>query len=70
MNYDVMIYALKVVRNHEFSGQIRMLSRSIVSKSPEGSNEAKEELRYDREEGKPKRLESSHQQTLYNREIL
>ena len=26
MNYDVMIYALKVVRNHEFSGQIRMLS--------------------------------------------
>ena len=26
MNYDVMIYALKVVRNHEFSGQVRMLS--------------------------------------------
>ena len=22
MNYDVMIYALKVVRNHEFSGQV------------------------------------------------
>ena len=28
MNYDVMIYALKVVRNHEFSGQVRMLSPS------------------------------------------
>ena len=26
MNYDVMIYALKVVRNNEFSGQVCMLS--------------------------------------------
>ena len=31
MNYDVMIYALKVVRNHEFSGQVCMLSVIIPS---------------------------------------
>ena len=30
MNYDVMIYALKVVRNHEFSGQVCTLSVSMV----------------------------------------
>ena len=29
MNYDVMIYALKVVRNHEFSGQVCMLSTRV-----------------------------------------
>ena len=30
MNPDVMIYALKVLRNHEFSGQVCMLSVWLV----------------------------------------
>ena len=32
MNYDVMIYALIVVRNHEFSGQVCMLSPNNITK--------------------------------------